>query len=461
MTFIFYLVDYIAITLSLHLSLYIRNKLPFATGVFNIPHLYTDILIPAIFLLVLIGLNTHKQYVPSWRLSRDIFKATSFSTIIIVLLLFLGNIISITSRLYVVIEWILSFLSIIVCRILLRTILHKLKIYNRRILVVGAGKTAELLVNSIKTNGFGMKIVGFLDDNPKSSQIPPNYPILGGFTDLEKIVKQNNIDSIIIATPGLEEKKLKTLANRAMLLTKRLSIIPNLVGLPLGNVQIENFIDFQLPVLRIENNLSNPFNRRAKRTFDIIVTIIGSTLIAPLLLFIALLIKITSPGPIVFAHYRVGKNGKHFLCYKFRTMVTNSEDILEKHLASNLEARKEWKKRFKLKKDPRITKIGHFLRKTSLDELPQLWNVIKGDMSLVGPRPIVDDEIDKYGLYIKDFFLVRPGITGLWQISGRSDTSYEERIQMDSWYVRNWSIWLDLIYLLRTIKVVLSCKGSY
>ena len=142
-------------------------------------------------------------------------------------------------------------------------------------------------------------------------------------------------------------------------------------------------------------------------------------------------------------------------------MVDNSQEVLVEYLQNNKDAASEWNENFKLKYDPRITKIGAFLRRTSLDELPQLWNVLIGDMSLVGPRPIIDEEISKYGIYIEDFYIVRPGITGLWQVSGRSDTTYEERVMMDSWYVRNWSVWLDLIYLLRTIGILISKKGAY
>ena len=142
-------------------------------------------------------------------------------------------------------------------------------------------------------------------------------------------------------------------------------------------------------------------------------------------------------------------------------MVMNSQEALEKHLAENPEAREEWERDFKLKDDPRVTKIGAFLRRTSLDELPQVLNVIKGEMSLVGPRPIIRDEIVKYGEYIHDFYLVPPGITGLWQVSGRSDTTYEERVEMDSWYVRNWSVWMDIVLLVKTIVVVLQKKGAY
>ena len=170
---------------------------------------------------------------------------------------------------------------------------------------------------------------------------------------------------------------------------------------------------------------------------------------------------IDNKGRIIFAHRRVGKGGKLFPCYKFQSMVPDAQKRLEEYLAENPEARKEWEESFKLTNDPRVTKLGAFLRKTSLDELPQLWNVLMGDMSLVGPRPIVTKEIERYGDYIREYYMVPPGITGMWQVNGRSDTTYEERVAMDTWYVRNWSIWIDLVYLFKTVKTVFTGKGAY
>ena len=181
----------------------------------------------------------------------------------------------------------------------------------------------------------------------------------------------------------------------------------------------------------------------------------------PVLAVLALLIRLSSAGPAIFAHTRIGENGKPFSCYKFRTMLCNGEEVLEKHLARHPEAKLEWERDFKLKEDPRVTKIGAWLRRTSLDELPQLLNVLRGEMSLVGPRPIVEEEIGRYEEYIQDYYIVKPGITGLWQVSGRNDIDYPERVRMDSWYVRNWSVWLDLILLAKTIGVVAARKGAY
>ena len=171
--------------------------------------------------------------------------------------------------------------------------------------------------------------------------------------------------------------------------------------------------------------------------------------------------KITSRGPIFYAHKRVGKNGKEIKCLKFRSMCINSQEMLEEILATDPVRRAEWEKDRKFLDDPRVTKFGKILRKTSLDELPQLINVLLGQMSLVGPRPVTEPELVKYGQY-KDYVLsVVPGLTGMWQVSGRSDTGYEERISFDTYYIQNWSIWLDIWILIKTVWVVLRGRGAY
>lgn len=199
-----------------------------------------------------------------------------------------------------------------------------------------------------------------------------------------------------------------------------------------------------------------------KTIFDFTLTAVGTVAISPLLAYIAYRIKKEDPGPIFFSHTRIGKDGKPFPCYKFRSMVVNSKEMLEKHLAENPEARAEWEREFKLKNDPRITPIGQVLRKSSLDELPQIFNVLKGEMSLVGPRPVVQEELDKYyGDAVKEYCSVKPGITGLWQVSGRSDVDYPERVAMDVEYVRTRNLWKDIVILYKTFDVVLNKKGAY
>ena len=197
-----------------------------------------------------------------------------------------------------------------------------------------------------------------------------------------------------------------------------------------------------------------------KRTFDVMVATAMLLFALPAMFFIAVIMFSTDRGPILFSHERIGQNGKRFRCLKFRSMVVDSQEALRRHLELFPQARAEWEATQKLRDDPRITPLGRFLRVTSLDELPQLINVIKGEMSLVGPRPIVQDEVVRYADQIEHYAAVRPGITGLWQVSGRSDVDYEQRVQLDTLYVREWSFIGDLVIMLKTVKVVVLRTGS-
>ncbi|MGA9485709.1 MAG: sugar transferase [Methylocella sp.] len=200
---------------------------------------------------------------------------------------------------------------------------------------------------------------------------------------------------------------------------------------------------------------------KSKRIFDVIIASITLIVFLPLFAFVVLLLKLTDPGPVIFRHIRVGQGGRRFACFKFRSMVLDSDKVLKALLESDPAARKEWDRTQKLANDPRITPVGKFLRQSSLDELPQLINVIRGDMSLVGPRPIVPSELTRYGDKLSLYLLARPGITGIWQVSGRNDCGYDRRIEMDANYVRNWRFSTDFVILLRTLGAVLAQRGSY
>ncbi|MBL8033870.1 MAG: sugar transferase, partial [Leptospiraceae bacterium] len=202
--------------------------------------------------------------------------------------------------------------------------------------------------------------------------------------------------------------------------------------------------------------------RFSKMAFDYSLVVLSLPIIIPLLAFIALLVRMHSPGPAFFTQLRVGHHGKPIRVYKFRSMYADAEERLKEVLSSDANARAEWKKTFKLKNDPRVTRLGNFLRKSSLDELPQLINVLKGEMSLVGPRPVPEQELaERYRDKADYYKLVRPGMTGLWQISGRSDVSYDQRVNMDTWYVFNWSLYIDMVILYKTLGVVLKKRGAY
>ncbi|WP_423231115.1 sugar transferase [Clostridium collagenovorans] len=194
-----------------------------------------------------------------------------------------------------------------------------------------------------------------------------------------------------------------------------------------------------------------------KRFFDVIIASLALVILSPVFIIIFICIKVDSSGPAVFGHTRIGENGKLIKVYKFRSMVENAEEVLRNFTA---EQKKEFEKNFKLENDPRITKVGNFLRKTSLDELPQLFNIILGNMSIVGPRPIIKKEIQKYGEYADKLFSVKPGLTGYWQANGRSDTSYEERVQMDMFYIDNRSISMDVKIIFKTIISVIKKEGA-
>ncbi|NTU75794.1 MAG: exopolysaccharide biosynthesis polyprenyl glycosylphosphotransferase, partial [Anaerolineaceae bacterium] len=213
--------------------------------------------------------------------------------------------------------------------------------------------------------------------------------------------------------------------------------------------------------LGVQRKLLNPGERILKRFIDLMITLLGGIIALPIFIICALLIGISSPGPIFYSQKRIGYRGKEIHVWKFRTMIKNADTILEDYLLKNPELRAEWVASHKLKNDPRITNIGKFLRKTSLDELPQMWNVLKGEMSWVGPRPIVQEEIAHYNESYAMYTQVRPGITGLWQSSGRSSTNYKYRVNLDEYYISHWSIWLDIYILLRTVRVVLLREGAW
>ena len=235
--------------------------------------------------------------------------------------------------------------------------------------------------------------------------------------------------------------------------------VPDLPGLPVLGVRAGSLDN--LLALEVRNELASPLNRFVKRGIDITATVIGGLLISPILLGLAAAVALDSRGPVFFGHTRVGRNGRPIKVWKFRTMAQDAPEALEHYLAADPALRAEWEATHKLKNDPRVTRVGRTLRRYSLDELPQLWNVLKGEMSLVGPRPIVDAEVAKYRDAFDLYTMVRPGMTGYWQISGRSDTDYDQRVELDGFYVRNWSVWLDIVVLIKTVSAVLKRDGAY
>ncbi len=241
----------------------------------------------------------------------------------------------------------------------------------------------------------------------------------------------------------------------------KILIFPRISSLPLFNIEIINSVNYKGLAFMLRNNLLNPLAKATKRVFDLILSIVLLIALSPVLILTYLAILLFDGGSAVFKQERIGENGNSFNVYKFRTMIKNGDTLLAEFLEHNKEAQKEYIKFKKLKNDPRITKLGKLLRKFSIDELPQLVNVLKGEMSLVGPRPYLKSEIVEWGGYFEYYKMVKPGITGLWQVSGRNELTFNERIKLDVWYVKNWSLELDIIILIKTVVSVLSGRGSY
>ena len=278
---------------------------------------------------------------------------------------------------------------------------------------------------------------------------------------LEDLIKKSTYDSAIIDFDTDNIFELNDLVDHIQKNIHKVIILPKISKVPIINGELISSVHHKGMAFYVKNNLLSPIDIMLKTFFDYGMAFLLILMFSPVLLVLYIAVYISTKGHPLFTHERIGKGNKRFMVYKFRTMCLDAEKKLENLLSHCTESREAWEQDFKLKNDPRVTKIGNFLRKTSLDELPQLINVLKGEMSLVGPRPIIEDEVTKYAEYFEYFVAVKPGITGLWQVSGRNDIDYDERVQLDVWYVRNWSIELDLQILIKTIVVVLSKKGSY
>lgn len=457
---ILFLSDYAAVVLSGHIAVNIRNYFVTYNYLKMTPFMMYFV-VPFFYLCGMFLKQTYMNRIQFWKVLERCFAAVFYGTAAIIVVLYFVKEAGNTSRFFILLNGVFVFILVIFFRYIIKRFLCHFDIFKIPILIIGGGKTAEVLVKGIKDNyGEMYKIIGILEDYEKSGKLK-QYPVLGGFRDAERIIKERDINNVVIAAPGLAQNDIISLVNRVQPLVHNLSIVPNLIAIPMSGIKAERFFNEKIMLLRLKNNLASPLNRWIKYSFDFICTLIGTVIISPLLLLIATWIYFDSPGPVIFKHIRIGKNGKAFGCYKFRTMCMNADKKLAELLANDTAAKVEWERDFKLKDDPRVTKVGKFLRKTSLDELPQIFNVLKGEMSLVGPRPVVEEELEKYGEYLDDYLMVRPGITGMWQVNGRSDTTYEERVHMDSWYVRNWSIWIDIMLLWRTVKSVIKCEGAY
>ena len=398
-----------------------------------------------------------------WDEIKALWKVSFFSTVGVFTVSSIGKLGEDMSRTVVVVMGIVSLMVFPLIRTVSKKVLRRFGLLKRRVLILGAGETGRLIVRALKKEpNYGYEILGFVDDDPKKYGIRiDGIKVHRGIDRAAEYVKGCNIEDLFIAMPGAGKERLQGLINGLQHKVERILFVPDIFGIAVTGTNLQHFFHEEAFAFEMKNNLSNPFNIFIKQCFDMIMSVLMLPLLSIPMAVIAALIRLDSKGQAFFSQERIGKKGLPFKCYKFRTMYEDAEERLTGLLADDPEARREWDTHWKLSEDPRVTRIGRFLRSTSLDELPQVFNVLKGQMSLVGPRPYLPREKQEMGDRDYTILLTKPGITGLWQVSGRSNTSYDYRISLDSWYVRNWNLWLDIVILLKTVRIVIKREGAY
>jgi exopolysaccharide biosynthesis polyprenyl glycosylphosphotransferase len=329
---------------------------------------------------------------------------------------------------------------------------------RERVLVVGGtGLGREVMESIVARPSLGYALVGYLEDAapPPGERPDGHFRHLGAVSELVGLVRRRQIDRVVIALPFWQHHQLPGLVELCRAAGVEFHVVPDLYELSFDRADVGNLGG--IPLIGLKELSLKGWNLVVKRAMDLTLTVLAAPLLLPLAAIIALAIRRDSPGPAIFRQLRVGKDGQSFVAYKFRTMVADAEERRAELVALN-EADGPI---FKIRNDPRMTAVGRLLRRTSLDELPQFWNVLRGEMSLVGPRPPTPDEVASYDGWHQRRLDVTPGLTGLWQVLGRSDTSFDEMVRLDIYYAENWSPGMDLRILLQTIPVVLSGKGAY
>ena len=366
-----------------------------------------------------------------------------------------------SSRLWWLLVWVFAVLMVVWGRVITRWLLKQMGLWVRPTIIIGDGENAHEAAIALQSEPrMGFEVEGYVDVDQPMPALKLNAQTRLNLQELEILADQPGVQWVIALEHAQSDQREHWLRTLAQWGATDISVIPAMRGVPLYGTDMSHFFSHEVALLRVRNNLRRWPARLTKRLFDFFIAALLLILLSPLMAIIALFLKLEG-GSVLFAHQRIGKKGRKFNCYKFRSMVPNAEQMLERLLQQNPQLRDEWCKEHKLKDDPRISRMGEFLRRTSLDELPQLLNVLKSEMSLVGPRPIVHEELQKYGLEKSYYLMVRPGMTGLWQVSGRNDVDYETRVYLDAWYVKNWSLWYDLAILFKTIKVVFGRHGAY
>lgn len=440
--------DLVSLSLAFGLAFFIRSILP--RGEYLHQSLYAN-LIPIISFFIIYyvirGLYPTVGMSPVDEL-RLLSGATSTVFILFMAATFWLRDSALFSRLLILIAWPVALILVQLDRWLLRILAMKMGSWGEPVAIVGTGPETQKIESYLKLSSrLGIRPVAIID-----GQWSPDETF-------QVVLEKTGIRTAILIVSEMSEEMKHRIIDQRQYRFQRLILISPLGWV--GSLGVATYDLEGLLGLEIRQNLLNKWERLLKRCLDLILAVVGGIVVSPLMLAITILIHLDSPGTTIYKQERVGRNGRTFKVWKYRTMVSNADQVLQEYLVSHPNLRAEWDATRKLRNDPRVTRIGRILRPLSLDEFPQIWNVLKGEMSIVGPRPIVNVEANRYNHIFTLYKLVRPGMTGLWQVSGRNDSGYDERVHYDEYYIRNWSIWLDIYIILRTVWVVLSHRGAY
>jgi Undecaprenyl-phosphate galactose phosphotransferase WbaP len=363
------------------------------------------------------------------------------------------------SRSVLLTTWLAGTVAVIISRHVVRGIFRARPWWKIPAVVLGTGPAAQRLLHDLDRADLGIRITGVLSEEPQTHWDTSLPPIIGDLPVAPLVSSIGAARYAILAMPQKSAAEITAIIQHYCRDFRHVLLVPEMpmiCSVGIFSRDLGGVIGLEIP-----QRLCCPIPRFCKRVIDFFGSVIALVLLAPVLLVIAASIKLTSRGPIIFSHQRCGRSGKIFRAWKFRSMTQDANAVLDQYLMNNADAMREWSANHKLRRDPRVTRVGSLLRRFSLDELPQLVNVLFGQMSLVGPRPIVENEIERYADGYDLYVRVTPGITGLWQVSGRNNTSYEERVAFDRYYVRNWSVWLDVYIFARTFRAVFEAEGAY
>jgi exopolysaccharide biosynthesis polyprenyl glycosylphosphotransferase len=444
------LADAFLIVFSFVLAYFLRFKVMLFISPATVPilekYLSTLVFVTLVWLAVfkLVGLYENRRHTAFVDEIAALFGAVTLSTFILFGLLFLYRELWF-SRLVVLNVWWLAFLLLGLLRLfilLTGRLLHYSGLRVRNTLILGTGEIAATLAERMKNDrGLGYRVVGLLEPDDLAR--------------IKNVIREQKVNEVLIASVDIPAEKTLDIITECERFGVEFKIVPGILDLIASRVDVDELAG--VPLLTVSEIRLQGLNAFLKRALDIGLTGFGLLIISPLLLLIALLVKLTSPGPVFYTQERIGLDGKPFRIFKFRSMIAEADQVF-----SQLEGKSEVAGHlFKMKADPRVTPLGTFMRRFSLDELPQLLNVLLGQMSLVGPRPPLPREVVKYNAWHLKRLRVRPGITGPWQVSGRSHLPFDDMVRLDIYYIENWSLWLDLKILLRTVPVVLTGLGAY